>query len=306
MFKPKGKKALELIAELEAQASRLQKHRVLAPIPEGKQRWVTTLIEGTPYRLKIPEVEPGWWLLRPVSDHEAQIVGEPPPHEVVRYLAQLPAIRVIAVYRLGERSWLVYPWNAGDAFQRGWPPLPSAKTKIPQPRSLQLVTAPALRPFDVLVARMLDGLLLFDEYDRRTLWAPLADELRSCLEKQEWAPTIGGLTPELQAVLSLHRHRFLEEEKRRLLQEEARRRRTLRGRLESALAYSGAQLKAWTERGEGYEVVWEHEGEEYRTVIRPDLFVESAGICLSGRDSDYNLAAIVHVMRRARERGRLY
>ena len=303
----KKAKALELIEELEAQASRLKEHQVLAPIPEGQQHYVTTLIEGTPYRLSIPEVEPGWWLLRPLSDHEAKVVGEPPPHEIVHYLEQLPAIRVIAVYRLGERSWLVYPWNSGDAFQRGWPSLPSsAKTRIPQPYPLHLVTAPAVRPFDVVVARMLDGLLLFDEYDRRTLWAPLADELRACLEKQEWTPRIGGLTPELRAVLSLHRHRFLEEEKRRILQEEAQRRRTLKGRLESALEYSGARLKAWTERGEGYEVVWEHEGEEYRTLIRPDLFVESAGICLSGRDSDYNLSAIVHVMRQARERGRLY
>ena len=75
----------------------------------------------------------------------------------------------------------------------------------------------------------------------------------------------------------------------------------MEGRLRVALEYSGAVLRAWTELGEGYEVVWEHEGEEYRTVIRRDLFVESAGICLSGRDSDYNLSAIVHVMRLARE-----
>jgi len=306
MARSKGKRALELIAELEAQAARLKEHRVLAPLPEGQKRYVTTLIEGTPYRLKIPKVEPGWWLLRPVSDHEAQVIGEPPPYEVARYLEQLPAIRVIAVYRLGKESWLVYPWNAGDAFQRGWPPLQGGR--VPQPRPLQLVTAPALRPFDVVVARALDGLLLFDEYDRRTLWAPLADKLRSCLEEQEWSPgpRIEGLTPELRAVLSLHRHRFLEEEKRRILQEEAQRRRTLRGRLESALEYSGARLRSWTERGEGYEVIWEHEGEEYRTMIRPDLFVESAGICLSGRDLDYNLAAIVHIMRQARERGRLF
>lgn len=310
MARRKGKKTLELIEELEAQASRLGKHRILAPIVEAKQHRVTTLIEGTPYHLRVPRTEPGWWKLRPLSDHEAEVLRKPPmPYEVIGYLEQLPAIRVIAVYRLGERSWLAYPWNAGDARQRGWPSAsaPAAPERyVPRPQPLHLVTAPAVRPFDVLVARMLDNTLLYDEYDRRTLWAPLADGLRACLEKREWAPRIGGLTPELQAVLSLHRHRSLEEEKRRILREEARRRRTLRGRLESALEYSGAQLRAWTELGEGYEVVWEHEGEEYRTVIRPDLFVESAGICLSGRDSDYNLAAIVHVMRQARGRGRLY
>jgi hypothetical protein len=292
-------KALELIARLEAQAERLREHRVLAPLPEAKGHRVTTLIEGTPYHLQVPGVKPGWWLLQPLSDHEAKVLGKPPPYEIVRYLQQLPAIRVIAVYRLGRKSWLVYPWNVGDADQRGWPSA-SAEHYVPRPQPLHLVEAPGIRPFHVLVARMLNGLVLYDEYDRRTLWALRAAELQACLEKQEWSPKIRGLTPELQAVLSLHHHRFLLEEKRRIQQEEAEKRGTLQGWLQSALEYSGAQLLAWTEHGEGYEVVWEHEGRQYRTLIRPDLFVESAGICLSGRDSDYNLSAIVHVMRLAR------
>jgi len=297
-------KTWELIEELDAQRARLREHRILAPIVEAKQHWVTTIIEGTSYRLRVRKAEPGWWKLRPLNDHEAEVLNRPKPYEVAGYLRQIPAIRVIVVWRLGERSWLVYPSNAGDARQRDWPSAPGAPTReryVPRPQPLHLVTAPAVRPFDVLVVRMLDGALLYDEYDRRTLWAPLADELRSCLERQEWEPSIRGLTPELQATLSLHRHRFLLEEKRMIEQEEAQRRGTLEGRLRVALEYSGAVLRAWTELGEGYEVVWEHEGEEYRTVIRQDLFVESAGICLSGRDSDYDLSAIVHVMRLARE-----
>lgn len=295
-------KALDLIAELEEKAASLRKHQVLAPIPEGRQFRVTTLIEGIPYHLEIPKVEPGWWLLQPLSDHEAQVVEPPLPYEIIRYLEQLPAMRVIAVYRLGWKSWLVYPWNEGDAHQRGWPSAISGQY-APQPRPLHLVTAPAIRPFDVLVVRMLDDLLLYDEHDRRTLWAHLAGELLRRLERREWQPRLRGLTAELEAVLSLHHHRILLEEKRRIEREEAERRRTLEGRLQSALEYSGAILRAWTERGQGYEVVWEHEGREYRTVIRPDLFVRSAGVCLSGRESDYNLSAIVHVMQLARGRG---
>ena len=292
-------KARELIEALSAQAARLGEHRILAPIVEAKQHWVTTIIEGTPYRLRLPRAEPGWWRLRPLNDHEAELLDEPMAYEILGYLEQLPAIRVIAVWRLGKWSWLVYPWNAGDASQRGWPPAAHGRY-VPRPRPLHLVTAPAVRPFDVLVARMLDDMLLYDEYDRRTLWAPLADRMRLYLEKREWEPSNGELTPELQAVLSLHHHRFLLEEKRRIEREEAQKRATLEGRLRAALEYSGAVLRAWTELGGGYEVVWEHEGERYRTVIRQDLFVESAGICLSGRDSDYNLSAIVHVLRLAR------
>ena len=295
------KKTWELIEELDAQAARLREHRILAPIVEAKQHWVTTILEGTPYRLRLPKEEPGWWKIRPLSDHEAEVLDEPMPHEVVEYLKQLPAVRVIVVWRLSKWSWLVYPWNTGDARQRGWPGAPDTYGRyVPSPRPLHLVCAPAVRPFDVLVSRVLDSVLLYDEYDRRTLWAPLAEELRLHLERRVWEPSIRRLTPELRAVLSLHRHRFLLEEKRMIEQEEAQRRGTLEGRLRVALEYSGAVLRAWTELGEGYEVVWEHEGEEYRTVIRRDLFVESAGICLSGRDSDYNLSAIVHVLRLAR------
>ena len=292
-------KALELIGELEAQAERLREHRVLAPLPEAKGHRVTTLIEGTPYHFEVPEAQPGWWLLRPLNAHKAEVLGEPLPYEIVRYMEQLPAIRVIAVWRLGQKTWLVYPWNMGDAEQRGWPSA-SAGRYVPRPQPLHLVEAPGLKPFHILVARVLDGVLLYDEYDRRTPWALQAAELLICLEKREWTPKITGLTPELRAVLSLHHHRFLLEEKRRIQKEEAQRQRTLEGRLQSALEYSGARLLAWTEHGEGYEVVWEHEGRQYRTLIRPDLFVESAGICLSGRDSDYNLSAIVHVMQLAR------
>lgn len=294
-------KAADLIEALAAESRALRDRTILAPIVEGKQAFVHVLIDGQPYRLRVRRPRPGWWLLRPSSDLEADIVGTPLPWQLARYLRDLPAIRVVAVHRLSRSAWLVYPWNAGDAHQRRWPSA-SSERYVPKPRALHLVAAPAVRPFDVLVARALGGLLLFDDYDRRTFWAPLAERLLSCLEEREWETSLPGMTAELRAVLSLHHHRFLLEEKRRLEEEAAELRKTLEGRLHAALGYSGARLRAWTERGQGYEVVWEMEGEEYRTVVRPDLFVESAGICLSGRDSDYNITAIVHVLRMARRR----
>lgn len=281
-------KTLELIEELAAEGRALRERIILAPVPEGQQAFVNVLIDGLPYRLRVKGLSPGWWLLRPLSDYEAEAIDEPQPWQIVRYLKELPAMRVIAVHRLGEGTWLVYPWNSGDAQQRGWPMLGAA----PRPRALHIVRG-AMRPFDVLVARVLGNLLLYDEPDRRLLWAPVSAQLRKAFE-DDWKkpPSVKGASVEMRAVFSLLQNRMLEEQKK-----------ALQGKIEAALFYSGATLKAWTERGQGYEVIWEHDGREYRAHIRPDLFVESAGICLSGRDSDYSLSAIVHVMAEAHRLG---
>lgn len=149
---------LELIEELAREGRALQERVILAPVPEGRQAFVNVLIDGRPYRLKVKRLSPGWWLLRPLSDYEAEALEEPLPWQIARYLNELPAIRVIAAHRLGRETWLVSPWNSGDARQRGWPMLGSA----PQPRVCHLVCG-AVHPFDVLVARVLGNLLLYDE-----------------------------------------------------------------------------------------------------------------------------------------------
>jgi len=282
-----SKKVLELIEELAQEGRALRERVILAPVPESRQAFVNVLISGRPYRLKLKKPSPGWWLLKPLSDFEAETIEEPLPWQVARYLKELPSIRVIAAYRLGGQTWLVYPWNSGDARQRGWPLQGSA----PLPKALYLVSG-AVRPFDVLVARVLGNLLLCDEYDRRLLWAPASTQLRKAFE-HDWKkqPQVKGATAEERAVFSMLQSRIWEERKK-----------TVEEKIESALAYSGAALKAWTEYGGGYEVIWTHDGREYRTIIRQDLFCESAGICLSGRDSDYNLSAIVHVLAQARRR----
>jgi hypothetical protein len=283
------KETLDLIAKLAEEGRTLKNRIILAPVPESHQTFVNVLIDGRPYRLKLQQPSSGWWLMKPKSDFEAEVVGKPLPWQVVRYLQELPSIKVIAAHRLPGRAWLVYPWNSGDAQQRGWPFLGFA----PQPRALHLVSG-AIRPFDVLIGRVLGSILLYDEPDRRLLWAPVSAHLRKAFETDWKKPLrVKNASAEMRAVFTLLQNRMLEEQKK-----------TLGGRIEAALIYSGATLKAWTEWGQGYEVVWTHEGREYRTILRPDLFVESAGICLSGRDSDFNLSAIVHVMAQARKLGR--
>ncbi|MBX5456491.1 MAG: hypothetical protein IRZ31_06280 [Thermogemmatispora sp.] len=82
-------------------------------------------------------------------------------------------------------------------------------------------------------------------------------------------------------------------------------RRQLGERLRHALAKAGAVLHSYTllpaSSGSAMEILveWSEEGRpyRYRSVIDPELTVVSSGICLRGRDRDFDLTSIVSVMR---------
>ncbi|MBX5450373.1 hypothetical protein [Thermogemmatispora sp.] len=84
-----------------------------------------------------------------------------------------------------------------------------------------------------------------------------------------------------------------------------RQRLELTERLRHALAKAGAVLHSYTllpaSSGSTTEILveWSEEGQSYRyrSVIDPELTVVSSGICLRGRDRDFDLTSIVSVMR---------
>ncbi len=304
-------RAEELASELASEGRAIQGHRIVAPVPTPATRNVATLIHGTPYRLRLPALSPGWYELEVVAEDRAEPTerGEVvPPYRLIQYRRQLDAIRVIAVHRVREHNWLVLPWNNSDARQRGWPLTAPAGRRdrsgtlagrapgVPAPRPCYLTTYP-VRPFDVCVARDFGGHLLFDTLDRRTpIWQ--SRTLLDLLRNQDWqgADEIEGFSPEMRAAFSIHHHHYREQRRIEAERRRAERRRTAQGRLAEALEYSGARMRSMTERGDGYEVTWEVDGEVHRATVRDDTFVDSAGLCLSGRDSDYDLSALVHVV----------
>lgn len=69
-------------------------------------------------------------------------------------------------------------------------------------------------------------------------------------------------------------------------------------RLMSALARGGGALHSFTSDAENFQVSWQDsQGEmQFSCVRREDLTVVSAGICLSDRDSDFDLTSLVGVV----------
>jgi hypothetical protein len=76
-------------------------------------------------------------------------------------------------------------------------------------------------------------------------------------------------------------------------------RRDDRALLGEALRRGGGTLESYSDRGEEWLVDWRTpDGELHGSLVdKRDLSVVSAGICLSGRDNDFDLTSLVGVVR---------
>lgn len=291
----------------------------LAPVPDVQQVVLFTLQNDIQYRFTVRTFVPaGWHYFQPSPNRKtANSLRDGQPFEIVDYLAQLPRIFVVAVFRVSETSWMVIPNNLSDAAQRGW--------KNGAPRILHLV-AEDIQPFDVVVARSMAGTLLYDELSTRQEYGD-SIEFR---EKLDNIITMKRARPELELahqMMTAHQaelHRLeqarLEAAVEAVRQAEKTRVQNLKKaqeaeaalhraqweiRAREALGFMGAQLVNWTASvGDTFNVTWEYNGRRATTRINRDLVVVSAGFCLSGTDREHSLGDIVRVMEDAVAAGR--
>ena len=152
----------------------------IAPIPNADRVEVFTLQGNIPYRFRLRHTEPGWWLLIPNQNGNQVHVSRPAhPHEYLQYLEYLPRFYTIACYRVGESTWLAVPFNASDASQRGW--------RDGMPQVVHLMRE-SVRPFDVIDARSLAGLLLYNR--TAGLEIGMTDQCRQSLRDDEQLPSL--------------------------------------------------------------------------------------------------------------------
>ncbi|MCK6681608.1 MAG: hypothetical protein L6R30_04210 [Thermoanaerobaculia bacterium] len=269
----------EVLRKLEKAEQDFAGRLVVAPVVSTRRIavrisgiWCRLLVEGLPDGFR------GYGVFESLSVSAARFLREASLAERHRLLDALPAVRLLALP--DEAGW---PANSGDT-----------RFRFPSPVPLLLAdSAPAL--FETVVARFDGRVSYFDRLD------PAKDpSLAAFLREQLLAPDPvapealrkKGLTREERAAYGELRQRRLESE-----------RSEPEKRLRRALGHGGAELLDYSEATPGfYTVRFRLSGSEHVSAVRvSDLTLVSAGICLAGEETKFDLASLASVLREACE-----
>lgn len=247
---------------------------VLAPVLSTGG--VVAIINRHPYRFRLKTISMGWLIIKPLSSSRAQTEREAYPYEIGEYLKKLPRLHCIACRRLGPMSWLVYPFNLGDAKQR--------LGSLEFPRSAYLVTE-NIEPFQIIACRIMGNSLLYDRLASVQVgWHQFQEQLGA------EATGVKFPSPEFGHVYNILLEDIREQKKQ-----------TTEGRIKDAISYLGAELVSFSERGEDYTVRWKDKGHEHQVTVSRDFRLLTAGICLDGLEREQSLSSVVAVMRQYEE-----
>lgn len=310
---PHNVDARALIAHLNQAGREVLSREIIAPLlPGGRMR---TRVAGLIYEFKVRERFTGWGRFRPLNEREAEVLSEALPWERGGYLERFPALRVVLLWpQSGARApgtWLALPYNESDARQRfnfATEPLP---VFLCDPTD-------GAQPFERVIARV----------DGRTLWFEgpdvLADPahaqwLRDACEREGGEGFLPGLAQSQRLALLYWHIRQLEissptgtsraqqtlphGRQQEWLEQHARH-MSLEQSLRHALAKADATLHSFSDISapggahSQFLIEWSEHGHtrRYRSVVDPQLTIVSSGICLSGRDRDFDLTSLVGVL----------
>ncbi len=270
-------KIQQLLNQLAAQEADLLSTQFLAPcLPKGR---VQTQLSGLIYTFRVqPQMYEGWGIFQPLNATSAQVTENATFSQIEAYLQLFLSLRVYLIRCLEGSTWLAYPMNCGDMQQKvGWV----------KPVPVHLVAEGVA--FQAATIRWDGRLWWFEALDRRADPC-MVEKLKQAI-KQNILPenlSISGLTPELRTAYDLVTQE---------IEDFSPQRRDER-RLRQALAMGGGELQEFADHNSYWRIEWSSaDGERHTSAIsKQDLTVMSAGICLSGRDQDFDLQSLVGVV----------
>lgn len=283
MKKRDGFDPLSLVSKIADKEKQLIGSKFLAPkIGTGKIR---LKLSGIAYQVDAPDSPDGWGIFELKENSRATYLEAAPLNMVRNYLLLLTQVRLVILDKFENDNW----W-AIVADQQG------QKLQINGPVPVHLITRTA--PFETVYSRF-DGAQFWFESTDRKRDPMVANELRKSLEKNTDPAELqckGAVPQERLAYKILHMRKNKERETPEPQDN--------RSRISRALAHSGAELDSfWQERDSSVTTVRFRMGDQVRAVsVNTDnLSVISSGICLSGRDSDFDLSSLVGVLKEAEE-----
>ncbi len=312
--------ARTLIARLSREGEALQKREIIAPLlPGGKIR---TRLGKLVYDFKVKALFSGWGRFRPLDERRAELLGEALPWQRAGYLELLPALRVVLLWPIekgekqreqklnpGRGAWWALPYNEGDAAQRfGFSPGEMLPVYLCDPQD-------GANRFERVIARVSGNTLWFDGLDvssdpAQAEWLrdqstneALPERYLSGLSSSQRRALLFWFIRRIELVTAAERASFegkSTHEQQKLLKQWLGRSK-LEVALRHSLAKADAVLHSFQEiPGEDSQLVveWSQRGQHfrYRSTIERGLSVVSSGICLSGRDHDFDLTSLVSVM----------
>ena len=269
---------ISLIEALGKKEQAITDQVIVSPVFNNTQ--IVTKIAGIAYALNIPKLAPAWYNFRPVNLKRANSLGFADLGDVSLYLDKLPKIRVVMVYKKDQVYYGVPLKNNSLGFQ------PTELIPIFLPGGL-------ITDFSICVCRY-DGANIW--YQATDVWNDLTrvDYLQQSLEKLSLPENIQypGLTFEEKIAYSI-----------RFKVDAALREGLKKQGIQYDIEFAGGKFIKSIEKDDHFSVTYEVDGEKYTSIVSKGVGqVLSAGICLSGTDTEYDLKTLVSVIREGQNR----
>jgi len=274
----------DLFEKLAAQEADFSKSEFLSPVIQGRP--IRVRIAGIVMTLRVtrPKKFQGWGVFRAVNFKEARRIREPNLKQKQEYLSLFPCLRLILCRRT-EKQWFGIPAHESDTRFKVQGTVP-----VNLPEEVQL--------FDAIKTRFDGGLLWFEGIDERhnpKTARYLRDAITAEIEPKDIQSP--GLTIEERDAYQIAFNDLVESKKDR--EEE---------RIKKAIQHGGGKYKSYIERANTYTIEFTVDGNQHRSTVNKDnLQVQTAGVCLAGHDTNFDLASLVGVLREGQSgRGRGY
>jgi hypothetical protein len=278
----KNRRFNSVFEKLAAQEESFFASDFFSPVVRGKP--IRVKLSGVVMNLNVtrPKNFEGWGVFRPLSPKTARFVREPTMTERRNYLDLFPVLRLIVCAREDEQ-WFGIPSNSAD-------------TRFKVSGLVPIRLAQEIQMFETVQTRFDGANCWFDQSDPAASLRN-ATVLRDALAQETDVAKViaSGLSKEEKQAYATALIRELENKKDR--NEE---------HIKLAIERAGAEYRSYVDRGDSYTVEYVVEGENHRSVVKKDtLEVQSAGICLSGYDRNFDLQSLVGVIREGINRRRI-
>lgn len=272
---------LKTIERLGKQENTLTEKVFVSPVFYNRR--IITRIEKILYYLDIPKTKPGWYNFKIIDKKNAQVISLADIHEKQNYLKHLQKTRIILVYKKNEVYFGVPIKGAGF----------DLTTLLPIYLCDDSVT-----DFSKIICRFDGNNLWYDSLDVSGDPAK-TDYLNQSLTNLIKPDKIKykGLSLEEKIAYNIRFEvdvKIKEKLKTDILKQD--------------IEFSGGKYLQSTEKSDHYSVTYEISGHKYTSIISKDHKhqVLTAGICLSGGDTNFDLKSLVSVIREGQNRNLIH